>query len=261
MTKAMILSVSIEVFEYNQDNIGFLLHDNATGATAAMDAGDEIQIGKTLQKRGWQLTHILITHHDWDHTDAIIPLKKQFNVQVYGPKAQENKIAGLDVLLEPDETVQVGKTKLRTIDTSGHTKGHISFFDQSNKNLFCGDALFSLGCGRLRECEATTMWEGLNRLRQLPDDTNVYCSHEYSADNAKFALSIDPDNEFLQRRATQISAQRANNKPTVPFNLGIDKQANPFLRADDLALALAIGMSYSNPAKVFAALRKAKDIF
>ncbi len=255
------MTVSIEVFEFHQDNLGFLLHDNQTGATAAIDAGHEDKIREVLQKRGWQLSHILITHHDWDHTDGILPLKKQFNVKVFGPKQQAYKIEGLDELLEGGDVVNVGNIKLQVIETSGHTKGHISFFDPNNHKLFCGDALFSLGCGRMRESGAKTMWEGLDRLRQLPDRTDVYCGHEYSADNARFALGIDPKNLALQKRSEEITTLRAANQPTIPFNLGEDKKANPFLRADNKMLAAKMGLNTSDPAEVFAAIRKAKDRF
>lgn len=255
------MTISIETFEYNQDNLGFLLNDSETGITIAIDAGSEEKICKILQRRGWKLSHIFITHYDWDHTDDILPLKSRYNARVYGPKAQADKIEGLDELLIPGQSIKAGNIELQTIDTCGHTKGHISFYEPVDHNLFCGDALFSLGCGRLRECEAKIMWEGLKRLRQLPDDTMVYCGHEYSAANAKFALSIDPQNVELKQRTAQITALRATGKPTIPFNLGQDKKANPFLRADDPALALKFDMPDANPDQVFAAIRKAKDGF
>ncbi|VAW18211.1 Hydroxyacylglutathione hydrolase [hydrothermal vent metagenome] len=255
------MTISIEQFEFHQDNLGFLLHDNQTGATVAIDAGHEEKIQAALQKRGWQLSHILITHHDWDHTDGILSLKKQFNVRVFGPKQQAHKIKGLDELLEGGDTINVGNIELQVIETSGHTKGHISFFNPKYFKLFCGDALFSLGCGRMRESDAKTMWEGLDRLRQLPDQTDVYCGHEYSADNARFALSIDPDNLVLQKRAEEIKTLRAANRSTIPFNLGVDKKANPFLRADDKELGARMSFNSNDPAGVFAVIRKAKDIF
>ena len=255
------MSASIEIFEFNQDNLGFLLHDDKTGATAAMDAGHAGKICDALNRRDWKLSHILVTHHDWDHTDGILALKKEFDVKVFGPEQQANKIKGLDELLTGGDIVNVGNIELQVIETSGHTKGHISFFDKNNHNLFCGDALFSLGCGRMRESNAKTMWEGLERLRQLPDQTNVYCAHEYSANNARFALSIDPDNPALQKRAREINALRKDNRATIPFNLGIDKKANPFLRADNRELATRMGLGNADPIEVFAAIRKAKDIF
>jgi len=259
--EAINLTISIEVFEFHQDNLGFLLHDNETGATAAIDAGHEDKTRQALKKHGWKLSHILITHHDWDHTDGILSLKKQFNAKVFGPKQQADKIKGLDELLIGGNVVNVGNTNLQIIETWGHTKGHISFFDPRNHNLFCGDALFSLGCGRMRESDAKTMWEGLDRLRQLPNQTQVYCGHEYSADNARFALSIDPKNLALQKRAQEIQTLRAANKQTIPFNLGDDKKANPFLRADNKKLGAKMGLNSNDPSEVFAAIRKAKDRF
>ncbi len=255
------LAITIETFEYNSDNLGFLLHDNETGATAAIDAGSQDGILQVLQRRNWQLSHILITHYDWDHTDDIPPLKEKFNPRVIGPKKQAGAIRGLDVLVDEGDIIHVGNATLQVIDTSGHTRGHISFFDPDNLNLFCGDTLFSLGCGRMRECDAGTMWHSMEKIRSLPDRTMVYCGHEYSAANARFALALDPDNPALKKRAREITDLIAARRPTIPFNLGQDKAANPFLRASDPELARKMGVKEADPVRVFAAIRKAKDNF
>ncbi len=255
------MSISIETFNCLSDNYGFLLHDSASGVTAAVDAPEDEPIREALERRNWTLSDILITHHHWDHTGAIASLEADFDLRVTGPGAEQNQIGGLDNLVRPGERVKLGTLSLEILDVPGHTLGHIAYFEPQSKSLFCGDALFSLGCGRMFEGTPGPMWAGLERLRDLPDETSVYCGHEYSAANAKFALSIDPDNEVLLMRAGEIFALRARNAPTVPFNLGEDKCANPFLRADDPELAARMGMGGSDPSLVFAAIRQAKDGF
>ena len=255
------MSAHIHIYPCLSDNYGYLLHDDATGATAAIDAGDESALLMALDQTGWKLTDIFVTHHDFDHTDAIVPLKNKFDIKVSGPAAEADKIAQLDVRLKDDDTLILGQTHLKTIATPGHTLGHICFFDPENKTLFSGDALFSLGCGRMFEGTPGPMWAGLKRLRELPDDTMVYCGHEYSAANAAFALSVDPGNTALQRRAQNITRLRHGQQATIPFNLGEDKLANPFLRADVPTIAAAMQLSGKPEQVVFAAIRKSKDIF
>lgn len=255
------MAVCIELFPFLSDNYCILVHDEATGATASVDAIDPEPILTVLARRKWVLTDIFVTHHHWDHTDGIMPLKNMFDIRVTGPAAEADKIDGLDVLVNAGDEILLGETTFEMINTPGHTLGHISYFDHKNKNLFCGDALFSLGCGRMFEGAPAPMWAGLQSLRQLPDDTNVYCGHEYSAANAKFALSIDPDNPQLQSRVEQISKLAKSGQPTIPFNLGEDKRANPFLQADSPRIAKNLKMSAKDPSLVFGALRKAKDTF
>lgn len=255
------MPISIEVFECLSDNYIYLVHDSETGRTAAIDAPDAPAIKQALARRNWILSDILITHHHWDHTDAIAPLKQAFDVTVTGPATEADKIKGLDKTVGDGDEIMIGNSRLQVIKTPGHTLGHVCYFDAEGKNLFTGDALFSLGCGRMFEGTPDRMWSGLKRLRELPDETMVYCGHEYSAANAKFALSIDSGNEALKARNAEILALRAKAGPTIPFLLGEDKLANPFLRADDRKLAAIMNMSGADPAMVFAAIRKAKDMF
>ncbi len=255
------MSLSIEVFKCLSDNYIYLAHDSETGRTAAIDAPDARAIKQALARRNWTLSDILITHHHWDHTEAIGPLKQAFDVTVTGPATEAGKIKGLDKTVGDGEAVMIGNTSLRVIKTPGHTLGHVCYFDPEGKNLFTGDALFSLGCGRMFEGTPELMWPGLKRLRELPEETMAYCGHEYSAANARFALSIDPDNEALKTRSAEISELRAKGSPTIPFLLGEDRLANPFLRADEPKLGAIMGMPGADPARVFAAIRKAKDNF
>lgn len=255
------MSLIIKTFECRSDNYGFLIHDEATGECACIDAPDAAPIVAELEKEGWHLTHLLITHHHGDHTAGIEDLKRKYGCTVYGPTHEVGKIDGLDELVDHNHTLDLGETRFEIIETPGHTLGHISYFDPASKSLFCGDALFSLGCGRMFEGTPEPMWEGLKRLRALPDETMVYCGHEYTLANARFALSIDPDNEALKARTEEARAQRDAGQPTIPFNLGDDKKANPFLRADDPDLMAKMGTTGAEPFEVFAAIRKAKDKF
>ena len=255
------MSVIVDVFPARSDNYGYLVHDTATGRTAAIDAPEAAAIRTALTHRGWTLTDIFITHHHIDHVEAIPELKAEFGARVVGPRAEADKIADLDELVAGGDTIALGETVFHVYDTPGHTLGHVVFHDKGGKHLFSADALFSLGVGRMFEGTPGPMWAGVRALRDLPDDTLVYCGHEYTASNAKFALSIDPNNAALQKRAAEVEALRAAGRPTIPFVLGEDKLANPFLRADDPALARHYGLEGADAAEVFAAIRKGKDTF
>lgn len=244
-----------------KDNFAVLVHCVSTGLTAAIDAPEAAPYEKALAERGWTLDVILITHHHPDHTQAIRALKARNEATVYGPRIEAEKIAGLDERVRGGDEIAFGSGRFNVLDTPGHTLGHVAYFEPEGISLFCGDALFSLGCGRMFEGEKNAMWAGLKRLRALPDETTVCCGHEYTEANARFALSIDPDNAALKKRAMDASVLRAEGKFTVPFNLGDDKGANPFLRADDPALAARMGVDAADPASVFAAIRLAKDKF
>lgn len=255
------MAVIVDVFGALSDNFGYLVHDVATGRTAAIDAPEAAAIKTALLHRGWTLTEIFITHHHIDHVEGIAELKAEFGARVVGPRAEAGKIAGLDELVAGGETVSLGETVFDIYDTPGHTLGHIVFHDKAGKHLFSADALFSLGVGRMFEGTPGPMWEGIKVMRSLPDDTLVYCGHEYTQSNARFALSIDPDNQALQKRAAEVNELRAAGKATIPFLLGEEKAANPFLRADNPGIAAHYGLSGADPADVFAAIRKGKDNF
>ena len=255
------MGLIVDVFAARSDNFGYLVHDTATGRTAAIDAPETAAIKTALEYRGWTLTDIFITHHHIDHVEAIADLKAEFGVRVVGPRAEADKIEGLDELVSGGDRVTLGETSFEVYDAPGHTLGHIVFHDKTGKHLFTADALFSLGVGRMFEGTPGPMWEGVKFLRSLPDDTLVYCGHEYTESNARFALSIDPDNAALQKRAAEVMALRVAGKATIPFPLGEDKAANPFLRADDPMLAKHFGLEGASPADVFAAIRKGKDTF
>jgi len=255
------MSLIVDVFICRQDNYGYLAHDPATGRTAAIDAPDAGAVTAALERRGWSLTDIFITHHHADHTEGIADLVAAHGATVTGPRAEADKIAGLDTPVSPGDTVSLGSARFAVIGTPGHTLGHIAYYDAENQVLFTGDALFSLGCGRMFEGTPEPMWAGLMALRALPDETLVYCGHEYTLANARFALSVDPGNATLVARAAEAQTQRDEDRFTIPARLGTEKQANPFLRADSPEMARAMKLEGADPAAVFGALRKAKDNF
>lgn len=243
------------------DNYVYLLHDAASGATAVVDPGEAAPVEAALAERGWTLTHILNTHHHADHIDGNEALKAKYGATLVGPKAEAARIPDMDVTVAEGDTYDFAGHTAQVYETPGHTTGHISFYFADSDALFPGDTLFSLGCGRMFEGTPAQFWDSLRKLRDLPDSTYIYCGHEYTASNAKFALSIDGDNDALKARATEIEALRAEGRPTIPSLLGQEKAINPFLRADDPKIAAAVGKSGADPVEVFAAVRKGKDTF
>ena len=244
-----------------QDNFGVLLHDPHSGATAAIDAPEAAAVETALKETGWRLTDILVTHHHNDHTAGVTELKQRHRCRVVVPRAEASRISGGDETVGEGDTVRVGDLAARVLDTPGHTEGHISYWYEADKLAFVGDTLFSIGCGRIIAGAAETMWRSLAKLRDLPDDTQVYCGHEYTASNVAFARTIEPQNPALLRRAEEVAALRSAQKPTLPVTIGAEKAANPFLRAGEPAVAAAVGLAGRPAAEVFAKLRAAKDTF
>lgn len=241
------------------DNYMYLLRDG--GTVAVVDPGDATPVLAELDRRGWRLTHILNTHHHDDHIGGNRTLKERFGCPVIGARADSHRIQDMDIALADGETASVGPHEARVIAVPGHTSGHIAFHFAGAGALFCGDSLFALGCGRLFEGTPAQMWESLLKLRTLPDDTRVYCGHEYTLSNARFAVTVDPQNQELAQRVETIQAQRGRGEPTIPMVLGLEKRTNPFLRADDPGVQAALGMAGGDPAAVFAEIRGRKDKF
>ncbi len=241
------------------DNYIYLVRDDQTGTTAVVDPADAAPVTAALEARGWTLDLILNTHHHGDHTAGNAALKQRYGAMVWGPAAERARIGELDRPLAAGDRVTVGGDTALVFETPGHTAGHISLFFEQSHLLFSGDTLFALGCGRMFEGDAEQFWASLSRLRDLPDDTLVYCGHEYTQSNARFARSLDPANADLAARAERIDTQRAAGEPTIPFELGLDKRTNPFLRADDPGLQAKLGLGGADPAQVFAEIRRRKD--
>jgi len=253
--------LDIRLFPCLNDNYGVLIHDEASGVTASIDAPEEEAVEKALQEAGWKLTHILVTHHHADHTQGIPGLKAKYGCKVVGPRAEADKVPGIDETLGEGDTFQFGRFEARIFDTPGHTLGHISWWFPDPGVLFAGDTLFALGCGRVFEGTMDQMWASLEKLGRLPRETLVFCGHEYTQANAKFAVMIEPDNIHLQARVGEIEEKRARGEPTVPSTIGAELDSNPFLRADRDDVKMAVGMPNADAAAVFAKIRGRKDRF
>ena len=249
------------LFLCRSDNYGVLLHDPATGATASIDAPEAAPIEKALQATGWKLTDILVTHHHADHTDGIRVLKDKYRCRVVAPAAEAAKIPAVDETVREGDKVKVGNLTANVIETPGHTLGHIAYWFHGDKLAFVGDTLFSIGCGRVIEGTPAQMWHSLVKLRDLPDDTEIFCGHEYTAANIKFALTIEPDNPVLNARDAQVRQEIAAGEPTIPVTIGDEKLANPFLRADLPEVIGNLHMDGEPAEKVFAEIRERKNKF
>ncbi len=244
-----------------KDNYGVLLHDPATGATASIDAPETGAVEAALKATGWKLTHILVTHHHADHTDGIPALKQKYGCRVIAPPEVSSKYPFVDDTVKEGDKVKVGNLSGNVIDTPGHTAGHISYWFHDDALAFVGDTLFSIGCGRVIEGTPEMMWKSLCKLRDLPDDTEIYCGHEYTQSNIKFAQTIEPNNKALAARAAEAADEISRGLPTIPTTIGEEKAANVFLRADKPEVAAAVGLSGKPAAEVFREVRERKNKF
>lgn len=251
------MSIEVHQFACLSDNYGFLVRDQASGLCATVDTPDAEAILAEVGRLGWKLALILNTHWHPDHAGGNQAIKAATGCEIVGP-AEVRRIAPLDREVSEGAVVDLGETRFTVIETHGHTAGHIAYYDAADGAAFVGDTLFALGCGRLFEGDARTMWASLNRLAALPDETAVYCAHEYTASNARFALSVDSD-PALAERARAIFAARDRGEPTVPTTIGQEKATNPFLRAP--RLAARFGLEGAPAYEAFAAVRAAKDSF
>lgn len=253
--------LDIEQFICRSDNYGVLIHDPESALTAAIDAPDADAIEQALDRRGWTLDFIFTTHHHFDHVEGNEKLKRKFGVSIIGPKDEADKIPGIDRIVEDGDVFTFGLFNVQVISTPGHTAGEISYYLPEAKVVFTGDTLFALGCGRLLEGRPETMFRSLQKLIALPGDTAVYCGHEYSESNARFALTIDPENSALKERATEIARLRAADRMTLPSTIALEMATNPFLRWHDKGIRARLGLQEASDAEVFAEIRKRKDMF
>lgn len=253
--------LELEVFLCRSDNFGVLVHDPESGLTASIDAPEEAAVAAAAKRRGWKISHILTTHHHTDHVEGNLALKEQFGCEIIGPVNEAVAIPGLDKSMADGDSFPFGDHVVHVIETPGHTVGHICYHFADDKLLFAADTIFALGCGRLLERPAADMWHSLQKLAVLPDETAIYFGHEYTLSNARFALTIDPDNERLKTRAAEIEALRAEGRFTIPTTLGLEKETNPFLRAADPAIRRNLLMESKTNEEVFAEIRRRKDNF
>lgn len=248
-------------FICRSDNYGLLVHDHKSGATASIDAPDAAEIEKQLKVRGWQLTHILTTHHHIDHVEGNLALKEQFGCTITGPRDEADKIPGIRKQVSGGETFQFAGREVKVYACPGHTKGHIAYSIPSEYSLFAADTLFSLGCGRVFEGTLEDMYHSVNQFKALSPSTYIYCGHEYTESNARFALSVEPGNRALQQRAGIVTKLRLEGKMTCPTTIGDELKTNPFLRTDSPEIRRNLKLEGASDAEVFAALRTAKDNF
>lgn len=245
------------------DNYIFLFQDPKTGKTAVVDPGESEPVIKALESKNLKLDHILITHHHWDHTDGVAALHKKYKAKLAAPKAElskyQSRIGTPDRLLSEGDIYKVGNLAFNIITCKGHTNGHIAYINQETKTIFCGDILFSLGCGRLFEGTPTEAWQGIQKIRQYADDTLLYCAHEYTKSNGKFALSLGEDNPSLQKRMKEVEKQLSQNKPTIPTTIAEEKSTSPFMRADNPSLKQALNMESKSATEVFTKIRQLRD--
>ncbi len=255
------MSLQILTIPCLSDNYAYLAHDAASGQTAAIDVPEAGPILDALDRNGWQLSHVLITHHHSDHVDGLPDLLARAPAQVIGAAADAHRLPPLDIAVSEGDDIAIGAETGRVLDVSGHTVGHIAFHFPASKAAFTADSLMALGCGRVFEGTMDQMWRSLQKLSALPAETQIYSGHEYTQANAKFALTIDPDNPVLISRVSTIDAARAAGEPTVPSSLAEELATNPFLRAGDPSIQARLDMSGQDTSAVFSEIRTRKDCF
>lgn len=255
------MALNIDQFICRSDNFGVLVHDEESGRTLLVDAPEERPILAAIERTGWKPDLLLITHHHGDHVEANLTLKQRFNLTIVGPKKEAAKIPGIEKTVTEGDTIKFGRHEIKVMETPGHTAGHVSYYFPAEGILFAADTLFAIGCGRLLECKPPVMFESLKRLAALPLETKVYCGHEYTQANARFALTVDPTNSALKERAKEVEKLRAEDKATLPTTIGLELATNPFLRWHDPVIRRNLGMEKASDVEVFAEIRKRKDVF
>jgi hydroxyacylglutathione hydrolase len=251
--------LEIHQFPCLSDNYGVLIHDAAGGFTAAIDVPDAATVRAALATKGWRLTHILTTHHHNDHTAGNLELKAETGCTIIGPRAEAKRIPGIDRQVGQGDRFKLGNFDFDVLDTPGHTAGHISFVIPAAGVAFVGDTVFAMGCGRVIEGNPEMMWDSLQKIMKLPPATQLYCGHEYTLANARFALTIEPENEVLARRLAECEALRAAAKPTLPTRLSVELATNPFLRPHVAAIRKRLGMDNAADWQVFGEIRERKN--
>lgn len=253
------MNLEVHQFPCLSDNYGFLLHDPASGETACIDTPDADAYLREAEAQSWRISQIWNTHWHPDHAGGNAAIKAATGCRITAPEADAAKIAGVDRTVKHGDTVALGAATAVVIDVGGHTIGHVAYHLPAPGIAFVGDSLFALGCGRMFEGTPPQFWASLSRLRTLPSETALYCAHEYTQSNARFALHADPDNVELQLYAREVDEKRTRGEATVPMQLGREIRTNPFLRADDEAIRNRWGGA--NAIETFARLRSAKDSF
>ena len=253
------MSLTVTLVPCLKDNYAYLLADRQAGLCAVVDPSEPEPVKTALAREGLTLTHILNTHHHWDHTGGNLALKAELGARVIGPGKDRDRIPGIDEGVSEDAPFTFGPHSARILEVPAHTRGAITFV--FGDIAFTGDTLFAMGCGRLFEGDPPMMWASLSKLMKLPDQTKIYCGHEYTLSNGRFALTLEPDNADLQARMREVEAARAKNEPTVPSTMAMEKKTNPFLRPNSAELRHTLGMQNASDVDVFGETRRRKDTF
>lgn len=252
-------ALEIELVPCLSDNYAYLIHDSDAGLTAIIDPSEAPPVKAALARRGWTLTHILNTHHHFDHTGGNIPLKEEFAAEIVGPGKDRERFAGIDTGVDESTGWKFGSRAVRVMEIPAHTGSHIAFV--VDDAVFTGDTMFAMGCGRLFEGTPAMMWSSLSKLMTLPDATRVYCGHEYTQSNGRFALTLEPNNAALAARMKEVDAARARGRPTIPSTIGLEKRTNPFCRPNSSELRKTLGMESASDVEVLGETRRRKDNF
>ena len=253
--------MNIEIISCLNDNYSYLIHDNKSNTVAIIDPSEFAPCDKIISKKYKKLDYILNTHHHYDHVGGNKELKKKYNSKILGFKSDEERIPNIDKLLEDNEEFNIGSIKFTTLFIPGHTAGHIAFYSKTEKVIFTGDTLFSMGCGRVFEGTYNQMFNSLNRIKDLPEDTKIYCGHEYTKKNIEFCIKYNPNNDLLKKTKNTIEEKLKNGEPSIPSTLLKEKQMNIFLRTDDLDVKNILNLKKASNLEVFTKLRDLKDNF
>ena len=253
--------MKIEIIPCLNDNYSYLIHDEISNTVAIVDPSEFIPCDTIISKNYKKLDFILNTHHHYDHVGGNEELKKKYNSKVLGFENDKNRIPQIDTVLKDNQEFKIGTLNFTTIFIPGHTKGHVAFYFKKNKVVFTGDTLFSLGCGRVFEGTYEQMFQSLNKLKNIPGDTKIYCGHEYTYKNLEFCLKFNPNNNFLKKKKNAVELTLKNKKPTIPSTIAEEIKTNIFLRFNDPDVKKALNLENSSDIEIFTKLRDLKDNF
>jgi len=253
--------MKIEIIPCLNDNYSYLIHDKISNTVAIVDPSEFIPCDTIISKNYKKLDFILNTHHHYDHVGGNEELKKKYNSKVLGFENDKNRIPQIDTVLKDNQEFKIGTLNFTTIFIPGHTRGHVAFYFKKERVVFTGDTLFSLGCGRVFEGTYKQMFQSLNKLKNLPGETKVYCGHEYTFKNLEFCLKFNPNNDFLKKKKNDIKLSLKNKKPTIPSTIADEIKGNIFFRVNDPDIKKAINLENSPDIEIFTKLRDLKDNF
>jgi hydroxyacylglutathione hydrolase len=253
--------MKIEIIPCLNDNYSYLIYDENSNTVAMIDPSEFFACDKIINQNYKKLDFIFNTHHHYDHVGGNKDLKIKYNSIVVGFEEDKNRIPGIDKVLKDKQVFKIGDLSFTTIFIPGHTSGHIAFYSEKEKVIFTGDTLFSLGCGRVFEGTYKQMFNSLNKLKNLPKDTRVYCGHEYTYKNLEFCMKFNPNNIFLKSKKDAIELNLKNKKPTIPSTIGDEIKTNIFFRFNDPDVKKAINSKNSSELEIFTKLRDLKDNF